>query len=221
MSDNAPADQRCRSASWTRSSTIWRTSSRRSGGARSSPKRGSRSWRGTSGGAVNLDLGRPGRAARAGERAVCRAGSRRPAPGPRQMLDRVRFLRQQAQGGRAMSTKKHTLRVTILNEEYAIRSDTPPGAHAGGRAVSRPGDPEGDVERCGGRVQPRRGARGASDHGRAVRGQRGARRQRIESIDDAQRIRATAASAGKAPVRLGGNIAQARPLLPFARRRIP
>ena len=25
-----------------------------------------------------------------------------------------------------MSTKKHTLRVTILNEEYAIRSDTPP-----------------------------------------------------------------------------------------------
>jgi cell division protein ZapA (FtsZ GTPase activity inhibitor) len=25
-----------------------------------------------------------------------------------------------------VSTKKHTLRVTILNEEYAIRSDTPP-----------------------------------------------------------------------------------------------
>ncbi len=25
-----------------------------------------------------------------------------------------------------MTTKKHTLRVTILNEEYAIRSDTPP-----------------------------------------------------------------------------------------------
>jgi cell division protein ZapA (FtsZ GTPase activity inhibitor) len=25
-----------------------------------------------------------------------------------------------------MSAKKHTLRVTILNEEYAIRSDTPP-----------------------------------------------------------------------------------------------
>lgn len=25
-----------------------------------------------------------------------------------------------------MSTKKHTARVTILNEEYAIRSDTPP-----------------------------------------------------------------------------------------------
>lgn len=25
-----------------------------------------------------------------------------------------------------MSTKKHTLRLTILNEEYAIRSDTPP-----------------------------------------------------------------------------------------------
>jgi cell division protein ZapA (FtsZ GTPase activity inhibitor) len=25
-----------------------------------------------------------------------------------------------------LSTKKHTLRVTILNEEYAIRSDTPP-----------------------------------------------------------------------------------------------
>ncbi|HVX39852.1 MAG TPA: cell division protein ZapA [Gemmatimonadaceae bacterium] len=25
-----------------------------------------------------------------------------------------------------MTTKKHTVRVTILNEEYAIRSDTPP-----------------------------------------------------------------------------------------------
>jgi cell division protein ZapA (FtsZ GTPase activity inhibitor) len=25
-----------------------------------------------------------------------------------------------------LTTKKHTLRVTILNEEYAIRSDTPP-----------------------------------------------------------------------------------------------
>jgi cell division protein ZapA len=25
-----------------------------------------------------------------------------------------------------VSTKKHTVRVTILNEEYAIRSDTPP-----------------------------------------------------------------------------------------------
>jgi cell division protein ZapA (FtsZ GTPase activity inhibitor) len=25
-----------------------------------------------------------------------------------------------------LSTKKHTLRVTILNEEYTIRSDTPP-----------------------------------------------------------------------------------------------
>jgi cell division protein ZapA len=25
-----------------------------------------------------------------------------------------------------MSAKKHTVRVTILNEEYAIRSDTPP-----------------------------------------------------------------------------------------------
>ena len=32
-----------------------------------------------------------------------------------------------------MSTKKHTLRVTILNDEYAIRSDTPP-EHA--RAVA-------------------------------------------------------------------------------------
>ena len=32
-----------------------------------------------------------------------------------------------------MSVKKHTLRVTILNEEYAIRSDTPP-EHA--RAVA-------------------------------------------------------------------------------------
>ncbi len=32
-----------------------------------------------------------------------------------------------------MSAKKHTLRVTILNEEYAIRSDTPP-EHA--RAVA-------------------------------------------------------------------------------------
>jgi len=33
-----------------------------------------------------------------------------------------------------MTTKKHTLRVTILNEEYAIRSDTPP-EHA--RAVAQ------------------------------------------------------------------------------------
>lgn len=33
-----------------------------------------------------------------------------------------------------MSAKKHTLRVTILNEEYAIRSDTPP-EHA--RAVAQ------------------------------------------------------------------------------------
>jgi cell division protein ZapA len=32
-----------------------------------------------------------------------------------------------------MSVKKHTLRVTILNDEYAIRSDTPP-EHA--RAVA-------------------------------------------------------------------------------------
>ncbi len=32
-----------------------------------------------------------------------------------------------------MTTKKHTLRVSILNEEYAIRSDTPP-EHA--RAVA-------------------------------------------------------------------------------------
>jgi cell division protein ZapA len=32
-----------------------------------------------------------------------------------------------------MSAKKHTLRVTILNDEYAIRSDTPP-EHA--RAVA-------------------------------------------------------------------------------------
>jgi cell division protein ZapA len=32
-----------------------------------------------------------------------------------------------------MTVKKHTLRVTILNEEYAIRSDTPP-EHA--RAVA-------------------------------------------------------------------------------------
>jgi cell division protein ZapA (FtsZ GTPase activity inhibitor) len=33
-----------------------------------------------------------------------------------------------------MTAKKHTLRVTILNEEYAIRSDTPP-EHA--RAVAQ------------------------------------------------------------------------------------
>jgi cell division protein ZapA (FtsZ GTPase activity inhibitor) len=33
-----------------------------------------------------------------------------------------------------LSAKKHTLRVTILNEEYAIRSDTPP-EHA--RAVAQ------------------------------------------------------------------------------------
>jgi cell division protein ZapA len=33
-----------------------------------------------------------------------------------------------------VTTKKHTLRVTILNEEYAIRSDTPP-EHA--RAVAQ------------------------------------------------------------------------------------
>src|SRR3954471_10227113 len=33
-----------------------------------------------------------------------------------------------------MSTKKHTARVTILNEEYAIRSDSPP-EHA--RAVAK------------------------------------------------------------------------------------
>ena len=33
-----------------------------------------------------------------------------------------------------MSTKKHSLRVTILNEEYTIRSDTPP-EHA--RAVAQ------------------------------------------------------------------------------------
>ena len=29
-------------------------------------------------------------------------------------------------GSRTMTTKKHTMRVTILNEEYAIRSDRPP-----------------------------------------------------------------------------------------------
>ena len=74
-----------------------------------------------------------------------------------------------------MSAKKNTTRVTILNEEYAIRTDTSPEhAHAVAkyldlaiRRVLR--------ERRRRRIEPRRGARGAPGHRRAVRRARVAR----------------------------------------------
>ena len=114
---------------------------------------------------------RASRPARARQRASCKASSTRPARAPSKCSIAFGFCDNRRKAVTDERRQEAHASVTILNEEYAIRSDTPP-EHA--RAVAQYLDQAiRAVMSSGGRGrdQPGGRARRPPDHGRAVRGQ--------------------------------------------------
>ena len=141
--------------------------------------------------------------------AACRRGST-PRPRARSRCSIASIPPAAGAGGRTMTTKKNSMKVTILGEEYAIRSDVR-AEHA--RAVAelpRPGDPAGDVAaaRWSRRIAPRSSPRCRSPPSCSTRRRRSRCDRRVDAGAGC-RYRAAIASPGEAQAAIRAGAARA------------